>query len=111
VGATPRFVHKTAIARLDCRSSLAPLPRQPGDEETVHEDIMPAHHAQPRAPEQQAPSNPRRASDVDKYSPIGIPAVAAATAQLRSAQIDEALRAAGFRKDVPAVLRDDDETA
>jgi hypothetical protein len=82
----------------------------PGDEETVHEDIMPAPQSKPRAQEQQAASSARRASDVDNYSPIGIPAVAAATAQLRSSQLNEALRQAGLRKDTPAVLRDDDET-
>ena len=71
---------------------------------------MPALHSTTRAA-QQAPSRRRDASDVEFYAPIGIPAVAAATAQLRSAKRDEAQREADCRKDVPAVLRDDDETA
>lgn len=49
------------------------------------------------------------AAYAERFSPIGIPAVAAAAAQVRRAPLDTALKAAGLRKDVPATLLDRDD--
>lgn len=77
----------------------------------AHEDPMvtAAHKA---ASGGQTSSTSRRPPDIAFYSPIGIQAVAAATAQLRRSQREEALRAESCPKEEPAVLRNkDDEVA
>lgn len=63
---------------------------------------------QPAAAAAPKTQTPPPGSDVQFYSPIGIQAVAAAAAQMRRSSPEASRDAANHRRDIPAVLRDDD---
>ena len=69
---------------------------------------MPAHQTPARHHKKAAFHGPATdTADAARYSPIGIPAVAAAAAQMRGRATKESQPAEDKQRDVPPVLRQD----